>query len=701
MGKWVLVGALILLSLTSLKSQNWNQIYTREQEAEVFWMEKQYEKAAKKFQDALKLIPSSYNLQHKVGYCYLLTPDKKHMAIEFLEGASRGVSKDFSARSIKEVNAPPVALYHLGIAYQINRQFNEAISAFNRFKEYLSPNDELVEMVNLRIASCQADPRLIAEQVGYSKTNLGNAINTKNQEFNAVLSGDGLTMAYTSLGSRGYEVFILRKKGNEWDRPRKVTEQIRGFFFKTASLSYDGTELYLVDDFTPDGDIYHSTFDGRNWSKAKKLKKPINTKYNESHASLSPDGKTLYFTSDRPGGQGGLDIYTLTKDAKGRWTNLQNLGPRVNTPFNEDTPFLTPDGKFLFFSSEGHGSIGGFDIYYAELSGSSKPVNLGYPINNTDDNLFFFPLSRNNGYMALYDPTGEGPVDLFQIKISPLVELVANVSTSGDADVDKQSPLFIDIIKATNMSLEKQLNTNLSDRGVSHRLPAGSYLVEVRGEGFENYSTSFTIPENYERQNFPLNILLNPIVAPVIVADVVDEPKTIQEPPVEPEIKFEETTSRTVTQPIIQFESGNGSYTVQVMALIFPVDIDFFSNISGVTVTRGEDGFYRYTVGSTESREEAIAMKDKVVSLGYSDAFVRQVPKPFNFTFSIQLMALRNPVDPSTLGKINKLTVEQGDDNWYRYFVGSYNTLEDAQLDLQRIVSLGYKDAFIRKRSAQ
>ena len=119
MGKWVLLGATILLSLGISKGQNWNQIYSKEQEAEVYWMEKQYEKAAEKFKDALKLMPSSYNLLFKVGYCYLLTPDKKHMSIEFLEAASKGVSKDFSARSIKEVNAPTIALYHLGIAYQI------------------------------------------------------------------------------------------------------------------------------------------------------------------------------------------------------------------------------------------------------------------------------------------------------------------------------------------------------------------------------------------------------------------------------------------------------------------------------------------------------------------------------------------------------------------------------------------------------
>ncbi len=701
MGKWVLLGATILLSLGISKGQNWNQIYSKEQEAEVYWMEKQYEKAAEKFKDALKLMPSSYNLLFKVGYCYLLTPDKKHMSIEFLEAASKGVSKDFSARSIKEVNAPTIALYHLGIAYQINKQFDKAIRAFNEYKEYLPPNDEMLQVIDLRIASCEAAPRLIADQVGFSKTNLGNAINTKNQEFNAAISGDGLTMTYTTLGSRGYDVFIARKKGNEWDRPRKVTDQIRGFFFKTASLSHDGTELFLIDDFTPDGDIYHSTFDGRYWSKAKKLKKPINTKYNESHASLSPDGKTLYFTSDRPGGQGGIDIYTATRDAKGRWTNLQNLGSRINSPFNEETPFLTPDGKYLFFSSEGHGSIGGFDIYYTELSGSSKPVNLGYPINNSDDNIFFFPLSRTNGYMAFHDPAGFGPIDIFQVKISPLVELIANVSVSGEAEVDKQSPLRIDIIKAQDLTLEKQLSTNLTARSVSHKLPAGSYLVEVRGEGFENFSSSFTIPDDYDPQNFLLNILLSPIIVPVVVADVVHEIEPFEQLPSQPVGKEEEATSRTVIQPVIQFESGLGNYTVQIMALLVPVDTDFFSNISGVAVTRGEDGFYRYTVGSTESRDEAIAMKDKVVSLGYSDAFVRQVPRPFNHIYSIQILALRNPVEPSSLGKINNLTLEQGDDNWYRYFVGNYHTQEDAEQDLQRIVSLGYKDAFIRKRSAQ
>jgi len=386
MVRWFILLSFLLLS-NVLPAQNWNLIYQRELEAEEFLIDKQYERAAKKYEDALKLIPTSANLKFKVGSVYLLTPTKKHLALNFLKEAAKGASTEFNPRAIKEEAAPIDAWYQLGRALQMDNQFTEAIAAFEKFKSLLDPSDPFVTNVNKRIESCRNAPQLMADEQGLETINLGNIINSKDANFNAVVSGDGTTLAYTRQGNRGYEVYVAKRKGDAWERPRRITDDIRGGFLKTASLSYDGTWLYLVDDFASTQSIYDTFYD-EGWVRSKRLKKPITSKFNESHAAVSPDGKTLYFTSDRPGGRGGLDIYKSTQDSRGRWGDPVNLGPRVNTELDEDTPFLTPDGRYLFFSSQGHNSIGGFDIFYVDLNGSGEPINLGYPVNDAGDNLF-------------------------------------------------------------------------------------------------------------------------------------------------------------------------------------------------------------------------------------------------------------------------------------------------------------------------
>ncbi|MFQ3579497.1 MAG: OmpA family protein, partial [Bacteroidales bacterium] len=172
------------------------------------------------------------------------------------------------------------------------------------------------------------------------------------------------------------------------------------------------------------GTIYYSTHNGKQWSPIKKLGNNINSTAWESHACISPNGKRIYFTSDRKGGLGGLDIYYSEKNSKGVWGPAINLGPTINTYYDESTPFILPDGKTLFFSSEGHYNMGGFDIFYSKLLDNgvwTDPINLGYPINSTADNEFFVP--TNNGYGGYYAVARHegyftfGNVDIYKLNI--------------------------------------------------------------------------------------------------------------------------------------------------------------------------------------------------------------------------------------------------------------------------------------------
>jgi outer membrane protein OmpA-like peptidoglycan-associated protein len=148
----------------------------------------------------------------------------------------------------------------------------------------------------------------------------------------------------------------------------------------------------VADEF--DSNIYSSEFANFRWNPAKTLGRPINSRYYESHATFAPDGESIYFTSNRDESMGGMDIFRSDLGADSAWSEPVNLGPNINTILNEESPFLTPDGQRMYFSSQGHDNIGGFDIYYSELQADGSwgvPVNLGFPLNTTDDDLAFTP----------------------------------------------------------------------------------------------------------------------------------------------------------------------------------------------------------------------------------------------------------------------------------------------------------------------
>jgi tetratricopeptide (TPR) repeat protein len=721
---------ILISSLGLLNAQNWNQIFSKELEAEQFLYEKRFDEAVLKYIEALDLLPRSANLSYKVGFSYLLTHNKKHLAIEYFEKAVKDISDNYDPRAIKEVKAPPEAFYLLGTAYQINNQLDKAKEAYNKYKEYLQPQDEFIKKVEMRIASCDAATHFFENRIGLKINNLGSKINDSNLNFNPVFSGDGSTMAFTRQSEFGFEVYIAKKEGNTWGEPVSIADDIRAFFLKTSFLSNDGNEIYLIDDFNSEGliyfsryqkgDIYYSAFEKGKWQKAKKLGKPFNTKYHESHLSISPNGQMAYFTSDRPEGLGGLDIYKSELSPKGKWGKPENLGIQVNTGYNEDTPFLTPDGKYLFFSSEGHDNMGGFDIFYVDLEADSNPVNLGYPFNNTQDNQFFFPSDLRSGYMAFNNPEGYGLKDIHQVTVLPLVNLQGRLSLSESVPIDNQADIIITVYNVEDNKIEATLNSNLNSRSFSHKLIPGIYTVALQGEGFNDYSTDVFIPEGYELPNYSLDIVLKPIIPEPVLAEVQDEAIEQELEIIAEEVQAEVTVADNfevkdtkikpsssrdvVVQPKIHFESENtayeGLYTVQIMALLVPVKVEHFSNVSGVTVIKGSDGYHRYTVGATNSIEEAKEIQNQLIKLGYKDAFIRkhQGSELQTAQFTIQIMALKNPVTIDHFTNLGAVNIEQGSDGFYRYTYGTFSSLEQAQSELTRIVSIGYKDAFTRKR---
>jgi hypothetical protein len=261
---------------------------------------------------------------------------------------------------------------------------------------------------------------LIANPVSFTEENTGQLFNDEKSNFNPVISADNKSFAFM-VSLKFYDAIMFSRFLNgKWTAPVNITPEIQsdGDFY-ISCLSADGKTLFLSRDDNYNSDIYFSSYNGESWSKTIKLNKYINTKYWESHGFISEDGSQLIFASDRPGGFGGLDIY-ISHKVNGDWGPAVNLGPEINTQFNEDRPFLINKGVTLFFSSQGHQNIGGYDMFRSEVQSNglwSKPKNLGYPLNTPDDNMFFMPVGegKTGYYSIMRETTGYGKEDIYKI----------------------------------------------------------------------------------------------------------------------------------------------------------------------------------------------------------------------------------------------------------------------------------------------
>ena len=402
------------------------------QDAEYFLMTEDYPEALSAYLRMNRSDNENANIAYRIGMCYLNIPGQKTKAVPYLEMASKHISAKYNESTFGERAAPLQTLFLLGTAYQIANKLEQAKEAFRQYKSFLKVKDVYeIDYVDRQIAACDYAAMQMKEPVPVEITNMGKIIpqgqagfrscDVRRREYDPVYDGRKILQGHLDG----------KKNNNRWSNPVNLTPQVGsdGDAYPT-SISRDGTTIYLVRSSDFDADIYISHFEHETWSKMKKLDKPVNSKYYETHASISPDGKTLYFTSNRKDGLGGMDIYYSTLDKKGKWSDPVNLGPVINTPYNEETPFICDDGITLYFSSQGHEGMGGFDIFKSQKQSDgnwSEPVNIGYPLNTTDDNLFFYPLE--NGKKALYtgslgDGNEYGIVKEIEIRPSTLAKNV-------------------------------------------------------------------------------------------------------------------------------------------------------------------------------------------------------------------------------------------------------------------------------------
>lgn len=510
----ILTSFLLPLSIQSQNRTDYNQKFT---EGNLLILEGNYVQALKNFLWARNIDSTNANINYKIGLCYLNTITERTKALPYLEKAVTNTVKRYNDIDATEKAAPVTAFLYYGQALHLNYKFDEAIANYEKFKSLLyEKQDKLLNEVNRYIEISNNAKLLVAAPIRVDITNLGDSINSLFPEYSPALSADEKTLIFTSRrpGSTGgdrtiedefYEDIYVshRKPDSTWSTPVSISPNINTVTHEASvSLTADAQTLFIYKDING-GDIYSSHLDiNDQWSVPEPLGSNVNTSHWETSACLTPDGNTLYFVSDRPGGLGGRDIWKCVKLPNGSWSLAVNLGAPINTPYDEESPFIHPSGTLLFFSSKGHNTIGGFDIFFSSLTdkGWDTPLNIGYPINTTDDDVFYVtsPDGKRGYYSSSSRPEGYGEKDIYRISIperkeAPLVLIRGHII--GKAN--EPFPENINIV-VTNNTTGAEIGTYRplpKDGSFTIIIPPGSnYTLSYLNDDKEFYSENIEVP---------------------------------------------------------------------------------------------------------------------------------------------------------------------------------------------------------------
>lgn len=437
-----LIILLILVGINSFSQDN-NKVskdFARDfVEADDLMGDNNYNAALKLLLNLLETDADNGNIQNKIGLCYLKTALEKEKAIGYFEKAITHSGQKVKTESPEERRAPLEAYYNLGKAYHANYKFKDAINLYNGYLDKIVEvpnNDTLVEKANREIDICKSAMELVKHPIQMKVENLGSAINSPYADYSPFVNADESMIIFTSKreGSTGgmqsddgnfmEDIYISYKdKNGKWAKAENISPNINtNGHDASCGLSVDGQELFIFRDDKDKGDIYSSKLSGNDWSVAQSLGTFVNTKYYEKGASMSANGNFLFFSSDRPDGYGGFDIYMSKKLPNGQWGEAFNLGPNINTEYDEIGPFFHPDASTLYFASEGHNTMGGFDLFYSNINieegTSSIPKNIGYPINTVGDDVFIcITPDSKRAYYSSFQKDGLGYTDIYMITL--------------------------------------------------------------------------------------------------------------------------------------------------------------------------------------------------------------------------------------------------------------------------------------------
>jgi tetratricopeptide (TPR) repeat protein len=490
--------------------------------AEAKFKAENYDEALTDYLDLLDEDAKNMTYNYRIGVCYLNTNINKSKAIPYLEVVTR------------QQGFEPDAMYLLGRAYHFAYRFDDALRCYNQYKTTGKGTPENLADADREIQNCYNAKEIMKYPLNVTFENISSNVNSIYPEYYPFFPSDESFLVFNSKrpdggnlrqddGSYYSSVFISRESEGGFLKAKNIGAPLAtgDGNVEVVGMSANGNFLLLYYDNTEGtGDIFISEYDkAKNiYKKPLKLDESINTpKGNEIAASITNDGNTIYFASDRMGGLGGIDLYMCKRLPTGKFGAAVNLGKEINSDADEDFPSLSPDGKTLFFSSKGHTSMGGYDIFKADLDEASGKFtgvkNIGYPINTPEDNSNF-RISDNGryGYVGMRREDGVGDLDIYRVvfnDVEPNYSVVSGQMGFGDAAT---KPGYNEIFITVTDKKSNEIVGNYVPNGNTGRyvmiLAPGIYEISMEAPGFVTYVET-------------INILDKSSFKPEIVKDVV------------------------------------------------------------------------------------------------------------------------------------------------------------------------------------
>lgn len=632
-----------------------------------------------------------YNINYKVGFCYYASAPEDSFAVPFFRKYLETSDVHFEA------------YYFLGNISSSSHEFDSAIFHFTKFKEFVENNTELsnaglseqiIEIANRQITKCEFGKFLTKYPGCASLESPTGGINTVYSEYAPVINPDETILTFTrrspeTLGGRVSDdgdffedIFASQMSrttvplqmdsfGNPigeatmemmmYSLPVNMGQSVNTEGHEGAiQYSADGKKLYIYRKSNIWGSEMkkkQTPFITKNWKKArrqKQIKGVLHPKTYEPSVSISPDGNVIYFSSERPGGFGGLDLYRSERGSDKKWSIPVNLGETVNTSSDEDAPFISPDGKTLYFSSKGHSNMGDYDIFISEFTGETfdpanpsggwtKPLNMGYPVNSASDDIFYTVSTLSGtGYFSSNRFRGSGLMDIYKATFPSNTSSIANIhgkilTTDSNAAfvnisfIDSEKPG--DSIVIFNDSLTGTFNLPLKF--------GKTYLININDINYEPHSDTVNIPELVyfcQRYSDTLNIFIQKIkkdTLPVLdslqllpgdtMAKFLPDSAAIADSLAKEELaetlkKVINSEKKSVPEKIM--ETDGLVFRVQVGAHKNSLSKNIYEKITELQKLSFEDGYTRYFSGSFSTLEDARKRKEEIITIGFSDVFI-------------------------------------------------------------------------------
>jgi hypothetical protein len=466
------------------------------------------------YKELLKKDKENAGIQYKIAQCYLNTNLNKAEAIKYLEFC------------IKDPKFGHDAWLKLGQAYRLGNKLDDAIKAFQKYAE-LEPKKK--KTADREVEICNNAKQLMRNPINVSFTNLGKEINSEFADYYPWITRDESFLAFTTRrkgqtagrvevdGYYASDVYVSKVENGKWLKAENIGTKINSSLDEqVVGLKADGSEMLVyIDHIDKYGDIYSSVKKNDIYQKYLPFNEKINSKIEKS-ASVSADGNTLFFVRSETREEQ-ADIYICRKLPNGNWSEPFKMGAEINTDYNEDFPYLSTDGVTLYFSSQGHNTMGGFDLFKStwnpEENTWTKAENLGYPVNTTDEDRSISLTPDNRvGYISALRPGGQGDLDLYRIRFNDMEQkLTLYLGGVMLGDSLNQPKEFIVNILAVNVATQEEFSfaTNPTNGKFVMALPAGTYDITVTSDGFAEFKDKLTVsdlglPISEEKKNYAL-----------------------------------------------------------------------------------------------------------------------------------------------------------------------------------------------------